>query len=275
MNSDEIKSLVVKILLVVFSSLAAKYHISGDTVTAVASDVADLGVIGYGIYDHWNMKKVAETAKVVGALLFVFLVMQSCGGFASSSAMAATVVHKQKIAQTAIPLPLPKPATVAAAPATAIMAARKQVPLATAQTNLISVIEAFSVTDLQNALADANAQTPPDTAAAACWQALLNLKGNSGLNPLPTTAGAFEFIQKGRDDKALLAGLLSPTGPLSPVLTACAPIVIDVKTTIIGLGLAGGVIAAAAVSPATAAAGAAALGGAGAGLALLKTMFGL
>lgn len=183
----------------------------------------------------------------------------------------ATSIMKQRIAQaTTVPLPTPKPAPVTSTPS-----GRKQIPLATAQTNLVAVLEAFSVTDLQNALADANSQTPPDTAAAACWQALLNLKGNSGLNPLPSSPGAFEFIQKGRDDKALLAGLLSPTGPLSPVLTACAPIVIDVKTTIIGLGLAGGLIGAAAVSPATAAAGAAALGGAGAGLALLKTMFGL
>lgn len=197
--------------------------------------------------------------------------------FATPASAAPLHAAKQKVAQatTSVPLPAPKPASVAAAPATAIMAARKQIPLATAQTNLLSVLEAFSVTDLQNALADANAQTPPDTTAAACWQALLNLKGNSGLALLPSTPGAFEFIQKGRDDKALLAGLLSPTGPLSPVLTACAPIVIDVKTTIIGLGLAGGLIGAAAVSPATAAAGAAALGGAGAGLALLKTMFGL
>jgi hypothetical protein len=65
MNADEIKSLAVKVALVIFSSLAAKYHISGDTVTAIASDVADLAVLGYGIYDHWNQKKVPETALVV------------------------------------------------------------------------------------------------------------------------------------------------------------------------------------------------------------------
>lgn len=60
MNSDEIKSLAVKIALVVLSPLAAKYHISGDTVTAIVIDLVDAGVLAYGIYDHWNMVKVPE-----------------------------------------------------------------------------------------------------------------------------------------------------------------------------------------------------------------------
>lgn len=64
MNSDEIKSLAVKILLLAITPLATKFHIDGNTAGAAASDVADLVVLGYGVYDHWNMKKVPETAKV-------------------------------------------------------------------------------------------------------------------------------------------------------------------------------------------------------------------
>lgn len=65
MNNDEIKSLVVKILLLAITPLATKYHIDGNTTMAIATDVADAAVVGFGIYDHWNMKKVPETAKVV------------------------------------------------------------------------------------------------------------------------------------------------------------------------------------------------------------------
>lgn len=65
MNRDEVKSLAVKVGLVVFSGLASKYHISGQTVAAIISDVADLGFLVYGVYDHWNMRKVPEHAKVV------------------------------------------------------------------------------------------------------------------------------------------------------------------------------------------------------------------
>jgi len=64
MNSDEIKSLAVKILLLAITPLATKFHIDGNIAAAGASDVADLVVLGYGIYDHWNMKKVPETARV-------------------------------------------------------------------------------------------------------------------------------------------------------------------------------------------------------------------
>lgn len=65
MNPDEIKSLLIKIGVLVLTSIATKYHISGDTVTAVVTDLADVAVLGYGIYDHWNEKKVPETAVVV------------------------------------------------------------------------------------------------------------------------------------------------------------------------------------------------------------------
>lgn len=65
MNQDEIKSLAVKILLMVLSPLAAKLHIDGNTGYAIVSDVADLAVLAYGIYSHRGMKKVPEDARVV------------------------------------------------------------------------------------------------------------------------------------------------------------------------------------------------------------------
>lgn len=65
MNSDEIKSLIVKVLIGVLAPLATKYGIDGNTLASVASAVATLAVFAYGIWDHWNMKKVPENSKVL------------------------------------------------------------------------------------------------------------------------------------------------------------------------------------------------------------------
>ena len=182
MNSDEIKSLVVKILLVVFSSLAAKYHISGDTVTAVASDVADLGVIGYGIYDHWNMKKVAETREgrrraavcVPGdAKLRWFCLLISDGRHGSSQTEDRADGHSAAIAEAC---------DCRCGSRNCDHGGTQTSPLATAQTNLISVIEAFSVTDLQNAIL-LPTRRPRRTGSGRLLAGVAQPQGNPGRNP--------------------------------------------------------------------------------------------
>lgn len=64
MNQDEIKSLIIKVLLMVLTPLAAKFHADSNTLPAFASDIADAIVLGYGTYDHWNMAKVPENSMV-------------------------------------------------------------------------------------------------------------------------------------------------------------------------------------------------------------------
>lgn len=49
----------------VLTSVATKYHIDGNTVVAIATDIVDLGVVGWGVYAHWNMKKVPENAGMI------------------------------------------------------------------------------------------------------------------------------------------------------------------------------------------------------------------
>ena len=64
MNKDEVVSLVTKILLMVLTPIAVQHHVSGDNVTAFVTDGVDMAVLAYGVYSHWNMKKVPETAVI-------------------------------------------------------------------------------------------------------------------------------------------------------------------------------------------------------------------
>lgn len=72
MTNDAWKSLIVKVLLMILTPLAAQLHFNdGATLAAFAADLADIAVLLYGVYSHWGMDKVAAVAKV---LLVAFLV---------------------------------------------------------------------------------------------------------------------------------------------------------------------------------------------------------
>jgi len=65
MNADEIGSLVRKLAVAMLSGTAGTWITShGLTVDSVGVLAGDLGVILWGVYAHWNMKKVPETAIV-------------------------------------------------------------------------------------------------------------------------------------------------------------------------------------------------------------------
>jgi hypothetical protein len=118
--------------------------------------------------------------------------------------------------------------------------APKKTTVAAAKTNPVLAIQTFTVADLQAALTDAQAQTPPDATAAACYSALIPIVQSGVANPLPKGLGAFQALQKARDFKAMLANLQSPNGPLAALNTACAPLIVDTQTTLIQLGIIGG-----------------------------------
>ena len=60
---------------------------------------------------------------------------------------------------------------------------------------------------------------------------------------LAALLGAVGCGPKARDAKALIANLQSPTGPLSALNTACAPLVLDAQSTLLGLGVGVGLVA--------------------------------
>lgn len=142
------------------------------------------------------------------------------------------------LAQTKAPFGT-RPLVITPKVAAAVVPAGK-VTVTQAQQNPFLVIQQFTATDLQNALADANAQTPPDTVAAACYTALIPIVNGGLANPLPTAPGAFLLFQKARDLQALLANLQSSNGPLSSLNIACAPLILSAQNTLIQLGIIGG-----------------------------------
>jgi hypothetical protein len=126
--------------------------------------------------------------------------------------------------------------------------AKPKLTTAQAVTNQIALLQAFTVTDLQAALADAQAQTPPDTVSAACYSALIPIVQSNIANPLPAGLGGFQALQKARDLQNLISNIQSQNGPLAPLVTACAPLILSVQNVLVGLGLKVGVVAGVAAS---------------------------
>lgn len=67
MNNDEIKTLAIKVLLIVLTSLATALHqnYGTESLTAFATDIVDAGVLGYGLYRSTNMKLVPEASTAI------------------------------------------------------------------------------------------------------------------------------------------------------------------------------------------------------------------
>lgn len=121
---------------------------------------------------------------------------------------------------------------------------KKPLTSSQAATNPAQILQQFALSDLQAALADAQAQNPPDTLAGMCWQELITVVQSPAVNPLPAGPGAFQLFQKARDLKNLVAAMQSNSGPLQAVNIACAPLVFDTQATLIQLGVISGGIAA-------------------------------
>lgn len=277
MNSDEIKTNAIKFVIGFMTWFAARYlppdanATLAEYIPTMAAGVVAFAAFGYGWYRSTNMKLVPEKAtavllpgaippapkgavidlaplsglaKVVGALLIGFLILHAT----SSYAMAQTpdrqafmhaytphiIVHPVRLAANTTPLPHPKPAAATSVPG--------KLTATQVQTDPIMLLQQFTTSDLQAALADANAQTPPDTTSAMCYSALLTVVNSPLTNPLPSQAGIFLALQKARDAQAFLASLQSPNGPLSSLNVACAPLVMNVNATLLALGVTTGLV---------------------------------
>lgn len=217
--------------------LTAIFHLSNATV--LAGNIQTIG-IGVGMVIGGVLAIILPEAKskAVAGLIALFVV---AAALASPTPAFAQKPDKLGL-RLAFNTPTKKSAT-ASSTSSSSTSASGQLTVQQVQTNPLLLITQFTTADLQAALADANAQTPPDTAGAACYTALLAVVSSPAANPLPSQAGIFEALQKARDAQAMLANLQSPNGPLASINTACAPIIMNAQNTLIGLGVAAGLIA--------------------------------
>lgn len=173
-----------------------------------------------------------------------FLIAAALLAATAAAAQDDTDTHRRTVhhpASTPVITPPPAPAP---APVPVVPPKANALTQSAATANPLLVLQQFTLTDLQAALADAQAQTPPDTVAANCYTALITLMNNPIANPIPSQAGAFIIFQKARDLQNALATLNSNNGPLTPVEVGCAPLVISVQNTLIQVGVLTGAVVA-------------------------------
>lgn len=140
--------------------------------------------------DHVAFKTVGGanvTARVVGTLLFAFLIFGN-----SHDARAQTILTTSGVS-------------------TQLTSAETQ--LYAALNTIIGFVGGFVQADLQAAIADAQAQTPPNTQAAACWQAIAKIP----VTTIPTGAGLAFLKQKFIDLQMLYVPLNTNCGSIAPL----------------------------------------------------------
>lgn len=105
----------------------------------------------------------------------------------------------------------------------------------TASTNPAAALQQFTLTDVQNALTDAQANH--DTVAANCYTALeAAIKAQAPATAVPVT-GVLSAFQKMRDlQQGVQVGLPALNIP-------CAPLVLSTQQTLLKLGLGAGAVA--------------------------------
>jgi hypothetical protein len=208
-----------------------------------------------------------KAAVAIFAVLLASLIFAMSPAMAQSSRITGTAATRKAPAKPALCDPLN------------LLPGCKNPDGSTAPANAVdplTFLRQFSYTDLNNALTDANAQTPPNKTSASCWAYLLTLvpapapaASSTGTNPtatpstdpststaatslLPTTPGIASAIQKALDDQQLLVTWLSPGGGLEQLNLACAPLVNMVNARLLTGGTVTAAAAAALTNPATA-----------------------
>jgi hypothetical protein len=216
-----------------------------DLLTGLASAIGGIvAIIGRVVASKKVVLKAPPAAPLV-LLAFGVAVWALWGSlaFAGQAAIPDSPVKKmhraspRAVAAIQAPLPAPRPAAAAAGTGKGGTLSQRE-----AEANPVLVLQSFALNDLQAALADAQAQTPPDAIAATCYQTLITIVQSPVANPLPAGPGAFQLLQKARDLKNMVANLQSNNGPLASLSTGCAPLVLDVQTTLIRLGILTGAV---------------------------------
>ena len=262
MNSDEIQTNAIKIVIAVMT-WAATHYLPADANAAlaayaptIAAGVVALGTFAYGVYRSTNMKLVPETAtalhldgkaqpvgtvvpaavvaaaKVVGTLLIGFMLLQSMPAMAQANLDPLGLIKKKPAAAAVAPKAT---ATTSTNPVDAIIDLMTQIEQisATTITNVIADIMAANA-DASAIITPATATTPAvvkDPISAACYPAAIQFLQSLPVAIPPTgVLIGVQLFQKKRDFIAQIqAGL-----PVYLKL-GCAPLLGDEITTFVNL----------------------------------------
>lgn len=224
--NDELKGLLVKVGLAVMTALATKLHLDpslNSIYPALAADLADVIILGYGIYNARGMKKVPVDAHVTVAGLTV-----SAPGDTKAATMAPVdIAGKLGTGLIGFFVLLSLYGGDAQAQ-TKTKLFGGTVTSGNPLTGALDKLKAFTVSDLTAALDDARANNDP---SAACWEALIPVV-ESQQNPLPSQLGAAVALQKARDlQRKIKAGIPDA------INSACAPILWDAQQVLLKFGV--------------------------------------
>jgi hypothetical protein len=217
--SEAYKSLAIKVAIAILTSLATRFHLQDgiDSIPAIASDGVDLAIACYAFYRSNGMKLVphSSVAMSVHTIADNYVTMSDLKPGKTAN-IRGTVVGSLFLALVVFSAHHARAQTV---PAQATPAATSVV--SAAQSQLYSALNAFFgvaggiiQTDLSLASADALAQTPPNTQAAACWQAIAKLP----VTAIPAGAGLAYLKQKYIDFQALYMPINLNCGSTAPLL---------------------------------------------------------
>lgn len=257
MTADSWKSLIIKILLMILTPLAAQLHLSmGPTdLTAIAADLADLAVLAYGVYRSSGMKLVPHASVAIGKPAEVVTNMikgdqATVTGKIVGALLVAMALALLALPQGAMAQALRKPQITGnvvedTKANLGIGSSSGSVLTGNPSKDLIALytkLQAVSLVDLKYAQNIATKKS--NKAAGQCWSAIItqieqDQQANLGAdgNPLPTPdPHLFTDVER-------LSDMINSLGPNSDLMVGCGSFANQAKmnvVTLISTILAGG-----------------------------------
>jgi len=254
-NNDETMNAVKQFLTMFFSMLtiavpalanSQQYSLLTTGIMTTVPALFTLGSIAWSIYSHWNMKKVPEAAtalllpnpsppagtvvdlapmkgmaKVVGALLVGFLLLNAVPAFAQT----------KKAAPNLDPLGLFK-----GGPGTTAQTIAKGLDPVTVWKRIVAAVPADLI--YAKALAD-NVNTPNSELRSACYAALITANSQANGVGLKDAAGA-PLVEPADGSNAIsefekVAEAIDNLQPTAPITAKCAPAANALGLEVLGL----------------------------------------
>lgn len=228
--NDEIKSLLIKVGIMILTALAAKLHFDpalSSMYPAIAADVADGLLLAYTIYLNRGVKKVPVNAHVTVSGVTVSKAGDTTvkpvdlAGKISGGAgvillcmllLSSHDAHAQRLQRDDAQVTTGSDQGVAKIGA------------------IIGRVKQFTINDLTAAAADADNQVPPDP-AGDCWRALIPVI-QTQQSLLPAGLGLAQAIQKARDLQRR-----AQRGVSDDIKAKCAIVLWDAEAALIKLGV--------------------------------------